>query len=83
MPIYMDIHKGVEGLTHEAVAEAHKMDLETQEKHGVKYLNYWYSEEDGTIFCLSEAPSKEAAEAVHREAHGMVADEIIKVKEGK
>ena len=83
MPIYMDIHKGVEGLTPEAVAEAHKMDLETQEKHGVKYLNYWYSEEDGTIFCLSEAPSKEAAEAVHREAHGMVADEIIKVKEGK
>jgi len=83
MPIYMDIHKGVEGLTPEAVAEAHKMDLETQEKHGVKYLNYWYNEEDGTIFCLSEAPSKEAAEAVHREAHGMVADEIIKVKEGE
>ena len=82
MPVYMDIHKGVEGLTAEAVAGAHKMDLETQEKHGVKYLNYWYNEEDGTIFCLSEAPSKEAAEAVHREAHGMVADEIIMVKEG-
>ena len=83
MPIYMDIHKGVEGLTPEAVAEAHKMDLKTQEKYGVKYLNYWYNEVDGTIFCLSEAPSKEATEAVHREAHGMVADEIIKVKEGK
>jgi hypothetical protein len=79
----MDIHKGVEGLTAEAVAEAHKKDLEVQEKHGVKYLRYWYNEEDGTIFCLSEAPSKEAAEAVHREAHGLVADEIIKVKEGE
>jgi hypothetical protein len=29
-----------------------------------------------------EAPSKEAAIAVHREAHGMVADEIFEVKEG-
>ncbi len=83
MPLYMDIHKGVEGLTAEAVAGAHQKDLEVQEKHGVKYLRYWYNEEDGTIFCLSKAPSKEAAEAVHREAHGLVADEIIEVKEGE
>ncbi len=82
MPLYMDIHKGVPGLTAEAVAEAHKKDLEVQEKHGVKYLHYWFSEEDGAVFCLSEAPNKEAAEAVHREAHGLVADEIIEVKEG-
>jgi len=79
----MDIHKSVEGLTAEAVAGAHKKDLEVQEKHGVKYLRYWYNEEDGTVFCLCEAPSKEAAEAVHREAHGLVADEIIEVKEGE
>ena len=83
MPMYMDIHKGVEGLTVEAVAGAHKMDLEVQEKFGVKYLNYWYNKEEGTIFCLTEAPSKEAANAVHRESHGMVADEIIEVKEGE
>jgi hypothetical protein len=48
----------------------------------VKYLHYWFNEEDGTVFCLCEAPNKEAAEAVHREAHGLVADEIIEVKEG-
>ena len=82
MPLYMDIHKGVDGLTAEAVAGAHQKDLEVQEKHGVKYLRYWFNENDGSIFCLSEAPSKEAAEAVHREAHGLVADEIIEVKEG-
>jgi hypothetical protein len=29
-----------------------------------------------------EAPSKEAAEAVHREAHGLVVDEIVEVQEG-
>jgi len=83
MTLYMDVHEGVEGLTAEAVEGAHQKDLEVQEKYGVKYLNYWFSEEEGNVFCLVEAPSKEAAEAVHREAHGLVADEIIEVKEGK
>ena len=75
-------HKGVEGLTAEAVAEAHKKDLETQDEYRVKYHRYWYNEETGEVFCLAEAPNKEAAEAVHREAHGLVADETIEVKEG-
>jgi serine/threonine protein kinase len=83
MPLFMDIHKGVDGLTAKDVAEAHEKDLKTQAKHGVKYLRYWFNEDDGTVFCLSEAPSKEAAEAVHREAHGLVADEIIEVQEGQ
>lgn len=83
MPLFMDVHKNVEGLTTEGVTEAHKKDLEVQEKHGVKYLHYWYDESSGTVFCLCEAPSAEAAEAVHREAHGGVADEIIEVVEGE
>lgn len=83
MPKYMDIHKGVTGLTAEAVAGAHQKDLEVQRKYGVKYLKYWFNEADGTVFCLCEAPNREAAEAVHREAHGLVADEIIEVKEGE
>ena len=49
----------------------------------MKYLHYWLNEEEGSIFCLCEAPNKEAAEAVHREAHGGGADEIIKVVEGR
>lgn len=83
MPLFMDVHKNVEGLTTEAVAEAHRKDLEIQEKHGVNYMHYWFNEAEGTVFCLCEAPSKEAAETVHREAHGLVADEIIEVKEGE
>lgn len=79
----MDIHKSVDDLTAGAVAEAHMKDLEVQEKHGVKYMKYWFNEEDGTIFCLVDAPSKEAAEAVHREAHGLVAQEIIEVEVGE
>jgi Protein of unknown function (DUF4242) len=45
MPLYMDHHKNVEGLSAEAVAEAHKKDLEVQEEHGVKYHRYWYNEQ--------------------------------------
>ncbi|MFQ5651582.1 MAG: DUF4242 domain-containing protein [bacterium] len=80
--LYMDIHKNVSGLTAEAVAGAHKKDLEVQGKHGVSYLKYWYDEGSGTVFCLVEAPNKEAAAVVHKEAHGLVADEIVEVKEG-
>ena len=83
MPLYMDVHKNVAGLTAEAAAEAHQKDLEVQDKYGVKYLHYWLNETEGAVFCLCEAPNKEAAEAVHREAHGGVADEIIQVTEGE
>jgi hypothetical protein len=82
MPLYMDVHKKVDGLTADAVMDAHKKDVETQGKHGVEYLNYWYNENEGTVFCLVRAPNKEAAERVHREAHGLMADEIHEVTEG-
>ena len=83
MPLYMDIHRHVPGLTPEAVAGAHEKDLAVQEKYGVKYLKYWYDTASERVFCLVEAPSKEAAERVHREAHGLVADELIEVREGE
>ena len=81
--LYLDVHKNLKGLTAKAAAEAHKRDLAVQDKYGVKYIKYWYNEKDGTAFCLFEAPSKEAAMAVHREANGIVADEIIEVTEGR
>ena len=82
MPLYMDMHEKIEGLTAEAVAQAHKKDLETQTAYGVKYLKYWFDERTGKVFCLVEAPSKEAAATVHRKAHGLLADSIFEVKEG-
>jgi hypothetical protein len=81
MPLYMDVHT-VEGATAEAVAGAHEKDLQVQGQHGVQYLRYWIDESQGKIFCLVEAPSAAAAVQVHREAHGLVADEIYEVKEG-
>ena len=78
----MDIHKHIPGLTKEAVEGAHARDLEVQKKYGVNYLKYWYDDTSGRVFCLIEAPNKESAIAVHREAHGLVADDIIEVQEG-
>ena len=83
MPLYLDVHHKIEGLTGQAVGDAHQKDLAVQHKHNVKYLRYWYDEGTKKVFCLVEAPSKEAAIAVHREAHGMTADEIFEVKEGR
>ena len=78
MPIFMDRHD-MKGTTAEEIAEAHLKDLEIQDKYGVKYLTYWFDHERGTTFCLVDAPDKEAAERVHREAHGAVAHEMIEV----
>jgi hypothetical protein len=83
MSLYMDIHRKIDGLTEEAVTHAHEADVQTQGKYGVKYLKYWFDEGSGKVFCLIEAPSKEAAAQVHREAHGLEADEIIEVQEGR
>jgi len=77
--LYLDIHHDVEGLTAEILKCAHAKDLETQDKYGVKYLKSWFDERRGKVFCLIEAPSKEAAIAVHREAHGFLADELIEI----
>lgn len=82
MPLYMDVHRDA-NVSLEDVEAAHELDLEVQENHGVEYKRYWVDEESGTIFCLFEGPSKEAGDAVHEEAHGLVADETFKVSEGQ
>jgi hypothetical protein len=82
MPLYMDTHKIEDGVSIDDVAKAHLADLQTQGKHNVSYLRYWVDEAQGKIFCLVEAPSVEAAVAVHQEAHGLLADEIFQVQEG-
>lgn len=82
MPLFMDVHHKVDGLTAEAVAGAHARDLEVQDAHGVNYLQYWFDEGSGKVFCLVDAPNADAAHACHKEAHGLVADEITEVHAG-
>jgi hypothetical protein len=81
MPLYMDVHNLDGGVSADDVAKAHQADLEKQGEHDVNYLRYWVNEAEGKIFCLVDAPSAEAANTVHREAHGLVADEIYGVSE--
>ena len=82
MPLYLDRHSTVEGLTADAIAQAHARDVEVQGKYGVQYFRYWFDEATGRVFCLFEAPDADAGTAVHREAHGLLADEITEVREG-
>ena len=81
MALFMDTHTLEGGVAAADVAAAHQADLATQGAHGVDSLRYWVDEEAGKIFCLVEAPDAEAAHTVHREAHGLVADEIYIVSE--
>ena len=71
MPIFMDRHD-MRGATAEDIAEAHRKDLEIQDKYGVKYMTYWYDPARSTGFCLVDAPDAETAAHVHREAHGQI-----------
>jgi len=82
MPLYMDVHNLGSPVTMDDVAKAHAADLEAQGNHDVSYLRYWVDEGQGKIFCLVDAPDADAAHAVHREAHGLVADELHPVQEG-
>jgi len=82
MPLFMDVHTIDGGVALDDVAKAHVADLQTQGRYDVKYLRYWVDQSEGKVFCLVDAPSSDAAAAVHKEAHGLVADEIYAVQEG-
>ena len=82
MPLFIDVHNLDGAVTMDDVAHAHAADLQHQEGHGVHYLRYWVDEPHGKIFCLVDAPDAATAAQVHREAHGLVADEIYPVQEG-
>lgn len=79
MPKFMDIHHMEGGVSAADVAAAHQKDVQTQGQYGVNYEHYWVDEKAGKIFCLVDAPTAEIAAQVHREAHGLVADEIYEV----
>jgi Protein of unknown function (DUF4242) len=82
MALFMDVHNVGGPVTVDDVAKAHAADLQTQGEYGVNYLRYWVEDQHGKIFCLVDAPDADTAATVHREAHGLVADEIYPVAEG-
>ena len=82
MTLFMDMHSIDGGVAVGDVREAHLADLQAQSQHGVQYLRYWVDEAGGKVFCLVDAPDADAAALVHREAHGLVAQDIFPVVEG-
>lgn len=80
MPLFMDRHD-VPGATAKDAAEAHIQDLELSGKYSVDFLSYWFDADAGGVFCFAKAPARENLEAVHRESHGLVPNEIISVAE--
>ena len=81
MPRYKDVHN-LPGVKAEAVAKAHEADLAIQGQYGVDYVHYWVDEAQGKVFCLVDAPDAETATRVHREAHGLEAQEMHEVVQG-
>jgi len=78
MPLYMDRHD-IPGVTAADLAAAHLHDLEVQDRFGVRFVTYWFEEDAGSGFCLIEGPDKEAVEAAHRAAHGMLPSNVVEV----
>ena len=81
MPYFLDRHE-MHGVSSEEVARLHLLDLAGQGKYGVNYKSYWVNEGEGKVFCLVDAPDKETAAQVHREAHGLEAHTLYEVEQG-
>jgi hypothetical protein len=74
----MDVHTTMQGVTPQALTEAHNADLAIQDDEGVNFKQAWADPESGMVFCLSEAPSAEAVRKIHERA-GHPADQIYPV----
>ena len=80
MPLFMDRHD-LPGVSAAQIAELHVLDVAIAGRHGVRFLTYWFDPATGAAFCLADAPDPESMQAVHRESHGQVANQIIPVSE--
>ncbi len=78
----MDFHDldQFSGETLQQLKEGHKLDLAVQSKYNVEYKHYYISKGNKKAFCVMEGPDKESCEAVHREAHGLVACNMVEVE---
>ncbi len=82
--LFLDIHYlGAGKVSEKDVAEAHKKDLAVQEKYGVNFINYWVDQKEGIVMCLAEAKDSTLVIKTHKEAHGLVPEKVMKVKQGE
>ena len=75
MPKFIDSHK-LMGMDEETLK---KQQSAPRDEFGVKHINLLYNKEEDKLFCLLDAPNKEAVEKHHEKA-GVKPDFIIEVK---
>jgi hypothetical protein len=81
---FIDVHHlGAGNVTAQAVAEAHEKDLKTQQRFDVEFIKYWVDEQSGQVYCLAKAKYPENIINAHREAHGLIPDDVHAVMEGE
>lgn len=78
MTEFMDVHRGMEGITPELLTQAHDADLAIQDEESVNFKKAWADPASGMVFCLSEAPNAEAVKKIHEKA-GHPTDEVYPV----
>ena len=84
MNLYLDIHEmGPGKVNAKAVADAHKKDLATEKKYGVNFINYWVDEKEGVVMCLAQAKDSTDMIKTHKEAHGLLPNYVMQVKQGQ
>jgi AraC-like DNA-binding protein len=74
----MDVHI-LPDVNAKDVAEAHTRDLSHQHEFGCNCMTYWIDEKRNSVFCLIEAPEKEAVSKLHGKSHGLIPNKIIEV----
>jgi hypothetical protein len=79
MTLYLDVHRELRGLTVGSIADAHARDVALADQFGVRCLEVWFAEGNGTAVCLMDAPSAEAIRDLHRASHGLMATEVLAV----
>jgi class 3 adenylate cyclase len=78
----MDRHEPPPGgafFTRDDVFNMHGLDLAVEDKHGARFVGALIDLDQQMGFCIAEAPSAEAVQAVHEEAHGNTYSKIIEI----
>src|SRR5215203_1943055 len=81
--LYIDVHYLPAGKVNYAdVAAAHEKDLAVQKKYNTNFIKFWVDESKGVVYCLSSSPDTTSIQNTHREAHGLIPQNIYKVEDG-
>jgi len=49
----------------------------------VNFVNYWVDEKLGVVMCLAESPNAQTMINAHKEAHGLIPDEVSQGRAGR